>query len=231
VPHFVCFNLIEQKFRVMVNVCLEERFSSCGTLKEEMRKLHQPHRVPKNLFKELTNQETFCPIETRGYSEFFPSRILTAFYLSALSWIKDEFICLIWQLEKMSLIHSKFLFLGCCSKKMKSLNNNFTLNVKFFPLNKIILIIAYSLNSNVGCLILDKKKPHYLMLNNHNFNDFRSFKKFFVEIRDLSLIFNPNPCTDLDKILYAHPHLSKEGFGAVLSPAHSSPWASVPETL
>jgi len=26
---------------------------------------------------------------------------------------------------------------------------------------------------------------------------------------------NPNPCMDLDKILHAHPHLSKEGFGAV----------------
>jgi len=31
---------------------------------------------------------------------------------------------------------------------------------------------------------------------------------------------NPNPCTHLDEIL--HPHLSKEGFGAVLSPAPSS---------
>jgi len=36
---------------------------------------------------------------------------------------------------------------------------------------------------------------------------------------------NPNPCTDLDKILHPHPYLSKKGFGAVLSPAHSSPWA------
>jgi len=25
---------------------------------------------------------------------------------------------------------------------------------------------------------------------------------------------NPNPCTDLDEILHAHPHLSKEGFDA-----------------
>jgi len=29
---------------------------------------------------------------------------------------------------------------------------------------------------------------------------------------------NPNPCTDLDKIFHAHPHLSKEGFGAGLIP-------------
>jgi len=35
---------------------------------------------------------------------------------------------------------------------------------------------------------------------------------------------SPNPCTDLDKVLHGHPHLSKEGFGAVLTPA-SSPWA------
>jgi len=27
----------------------------------------------------------------------------------------------------------------------------------------------------------------------------------------------PNPCTDLDKILHTHRHLSKEGFGAVLT--------------
>jgi len=33
---------------------------------------------------------------------------------------------------------------------------------------------------------------------------------------------NPNPCTD--DIFYAHPHLSKEGFGAGLTPA-PSPWA------
>jgi len=30
---------------------------------------------------------------------------------------------------------------------------------------------------------------------------------------------NPNPCTDLDKNLHASPHLSKEGFVAVLTPA------------
>jgi len=29
---------------------------------------------------------------------------------------------------------------------------------------------------------------------------------------------NPNPCTDLDKILHPHPHLSKEGFGEGLTP-------------
>jgi len=29
---------------------------------------------------------------------------------------------------------------------------------------------------------------------------------------------NPNPCTNLDEILHAHPHLSKEGFGPGLTP-------------
>jgi len=29
---------------------------------------------------------------------------------------------------------------------------------------------------------------------------------------------NPNPYTDLDEIFHAHPHLSKEGFGAGLIP-------------
>jgi len=29
---------------------------------------------------------------------------------------------------------------------------------------------------------------------------------------------NQNPCTDLDKILHTHPHLSKEGFDAGLTP-------------
>jgi len=29
---------------------------------------------------------------------------------------------------------------------------------------------------------------------------------------------NPNPYTDLDEILHAHPHLSKEGFGPGLTP-------------
>jgi len=28
---------------------------------------------------------------------------------------------------------------------------------------------------------------------------------------------NPNPCTDLNEILQAHPHLSKEEFGAGLA--------------
>jgi len=32
---------------------------------------------------------------------------------------------------------------------------------------------------------------------------------------------NPHPCTDLDKILHEHPHLSKEGLGAGLTPAAS----------
>jgi len=31
---------------------------------------------------------------------------------------------------------------------------------------------------------------------------------------------NPNPCKDLE-ILHEHPHLSKEDFGAVLTPAPS----------
>jgi len=30
---------------------------------------------------------------------------------------------------------------------------------------------------------------------------------------------NPNPCTDLDEIFKAHPYLSKEGFGAGLTPS------------
>jgi len=30
---------------------------------------------------------------------------------------------------------------------------------------------------------------------------------------------NPNPCTDLAEILHAYLHLSKEGFGACLTPA------------
>jgi len=36
---------------------------------------------------------------------------------------------------------------------------------------------------------------------------------------------NLNPCTDLDEIFNAHPHLSKEGFGAGLTPAPSTPGA------
>jgi len=42
---------------------------------------------------------------------------------------------------------------------------------------------------------------------------------------------NPNPCNDLDEILHAHPHLSKEGFGADLTPDPSTIWARGPETL
>jgi len=34
---------------------------------------------------------------------------------------------------------------------------------------------------------------------------------------------NPNPCTDLDKILQAHPHLPKDFFCAVLTLANSPP--------
>jgi len=35
---------------------------------------------------------------------------------------------------------------------------------------------------------------------------------------------NPNPCTNLDEIFHAHPHLSKEGFGVGLTPP-PPPWA------
>jgi len=34
---------------------------------------------------------------------------------------------------------------------------------------------------------------------------------------------NPNPCTDPDEILHAHPHLSKEGFGVCLNPTAPPP--------
>jgi len=36
---------------------------------------------------------------------------------------------------------------------------------------------------------------------------------------------NPNPCTNLDEILHALPHLFKVGFGAGLTP---TPTTSVP---
>jgi len=32
---------------------------------------------------------------------------------------------------------------------------------------------------------------------------------------------NPNPCTDLDEIFHPHYHLSKESFGAGLTPSPS----------
>jgi len=35
---------------------------------------------------------------------------------------------------------------------------------------------------------------------------------------------NPNPFTDLDEIFHAHPHLSREGFVAGLTPS-PFPWA------
>jgi len=44
-------------------------------------------------------------------------------------------------------------------------------------------------------------------------------------------IGNPNPCTDLDEILHAHPHLGKEGFGLDLTPAPSPPGPRGLETL
>jgi len=36
---------------------------------------------------------------------------------------------------------------------------------------------------------------------------------------------NPKPCTDLDDFLHTHPNMSKEGFGAGLTPAPSPIWA------
>jgi len=36
---------------------------------------------------------------------------------------------------------------------------------------------------------------------------------------------NSTTCMDLDKFLYTNPYLTKEGFGAVLTPASSPPWA------
>jgi len=36
---------------------------------------------------------------------------------------------------------------------------------------------------------------------------------------------NPNPYTDLDEILHAHPHLSKGSLGAGMTPALSGLWA------
>jgi len=40
------------------------------------------------------------------------------------------------------------------------------------------------------------------------------------------LIWYLNPCTDLDEILHAHPHLSKKGFGEVLTPT-PTPWRPI----
>jgi len=42
---------------------------------------------------------------------------------------------------------------------------------------------------------------------------------------------NPNPCTDLDEILHAYPHISKEGFGAGLTHAPSPPGPGDSKTL
>jgi len=44
-------------------------------------------------------------------------------------------------------------------------------------------------------------------------------------------IGNPNPRTYFNKILQAHPHLSKVGFSAGLTPAPSLPGPGWPETL
>jgi len=42
---------------------------------------------------------------------------------------------------------------------------------------------------------------------------------------------NQNPCTDLDKIVHTHSHLSKEGLGAVSTLAPHLPGPGRPETL
>jgi len=42
---------------------------------------------------------------------------------------------------------------------------------------------------------------------------------------------NPNHCTEFDEIFYAHPHLSKEDFGAGLTPAPLPPGPGGLETL
>jgi len=42
---------------------------------------------------------------------------------------------------------------------------------------------------------------------------------------------NPNPCSNLDDILHPHPHLSKEGFGAGLTPRPLIPGPGGPKTL
>jgi len=42
---------------------------------------------------------------------------------------------------------------------------------------------------------------------------------------------NPNPCTDLDETLHAHPHLFRKGFAAGLTPSPPPPWPRGPETL
>jgi len=42
---------------------------------------------------------------------------------------------------------------------------------------------------------------------------------------------NPNPCTNLDEILHAYPHLFKVGFGAGLTPIPTKSGAGGRETL
>jgi len=39
---------------------------------------------------------------------------------------------------------------------------------------------------------------------------------------------NPNSCTDLDEIFQTHFHLSKEGFGAGLTPSSLGLWGLEP---
>jgi len=41
---------------------------------------------------------------------------------------------------------------------------------------------------------------------------------------------NPTPCTDLDEILHAYPHLFKVGFGAGLIPTPPTSGPGGPET-
>jgi len=42
---------------------------------------------------------------------------------------------------------------------------------------------------------------------------------------------NPNHCTDLDEILHTHPHMSKEGFIAGLTPTPSPRARKLKETF
>jgi len=42
---------------------------------------------------------------------------------------------------------------------------------------------------------------------------------------------NSNPCMDLNEILHTYPHLSKEGYGAVLNPLPHPSGPRGPETL
>jgi len=51
----------------------------------------------------------------------------------------------------------------------------------------------------------------------------------YVSVRMWRANGNPNPCTDLDKILQAHPHQPR--FWYSLDPDPLPPWPGWPETL